>query len=201
MYLWWPILYTYLVLVNYSVYKEHFDCLIFKYTSLSFSFFSISNTSSWPSLYTCDFYGLFSSLTCPLWDYVIDWYFMATCASGDLICTRNFTWWRILYSWIILTVLFCTHISPCLTYSLLVRLPLDLVFTVVILWPILFIYFTFLSLSLLYGYMSTETWYPIHYAKHILVTPSLDMELFNGLICTYSSLCWYIFYKSHHTMT
>ena len=104
MYLWWPILYTYLVLVNYSVYKEHFDCLIFKYTSLSFTFFSISNTSSWLSLYTCDFYGLFSSLTCPLWDYVIDWYFMATCArtSGDLICTRNFTWWRILYSWIIL---------------------------------------------------------------------------------------------------
>ena len=146
-YLWWPILYTnFLVLVNYSVYKELFDCLIFKHNSLSFIFFSIGNTSSWPSLYTSDFYSRFCSFTCPLWvsyrlifhgymytylllvthsvqldyfeglilntyfpmfdlfsisttsswprlyslwNYFIEWYFMATCTFtfGDLFCT------------------------------------------------------------------------------------------------------------------
>ena len=30
-YPWWPILYTYLFLVIYSIYKELFDCIIFKH--------------------------------------------------------------------------------------------------------------------------------------------------------------------------
>ena len=34
--LWWPILYTYLVLVIYSVYKEVCDCIIFEHTTSVF---------------------------------------------------------------------------------------------------------------------------------------------------------------------
>ena len=95
---------------------------------------------------------------------------MATCASGDLICTRTFSWWPILYSWIILKVLFCTHISPCLTYSLLVPHPLDLVCTLVSLWPILFIYFSLVSLPIYYGYMCTFVWWTILYTYLLLLT-------------------------------
>ena len=95
---------------------------------------------------------------------------MATCASGDLICTRTFSWWPILYSWSILKVLFCTHISQCLTYSLLVPHPLDLVFTLVSLWPILFIYFSLVSLPIYYGYMCTYLWWTILYTYLLLLT-------------------------------
>ena len=50
--------------------------------------FTMSANSSWPILYTSIFYDLFLSLTCPLWNYFIEWYFMATRAwtSGDLFC-------------------------------------------------------------------------------------------------------------------
>ena len=106
--LWWPILYTYLVLVIYSVYKEVCDCIIFKHTTTVF--FSISTTSSWSSLYTSVFYGIFCLFTYPL-DYLIEW--------CGYMCT--YLQWRILYIFLILVTcsvhkevlnsLFCTHTS------------------------------------------------------------------------------------------
>ena len=87
----------------YSVYKD-----IFKHTSLSFIFFSVSNTSSWPSLYTSDF-----------------------------------------------------------------------------LWSILFIYLSFVRLSyrfIFFGYLCTYLWWLNLYTYLLLVTHSVQLDYFEGLI-------------------
>ena len=115
--------------------------------------------------------------------YFIDLYFLATCARtfGDLICTRTFTWSPILYSWIILKVLFRTHISPCLTYSLLVPHPHDLVRTAVTLCPTLFIYFSLVSLPIhvvFYGAHNGDL-----FCKHI-------SSSWDNWFCTYGGFRW-----------
>ena len=106
---------------------------------------------------------------------------MATCASGDLICKRPFSWWPILYSWIILKVLFCTHISPCLTYSLLVPHPLDLVCTVV---------------ALLFSLFASP-WWAYHHVIDILWLRALTS---GDLFCTYPLSWWLFLFKMSHSM-
>ena len=54
-YLWWPNLYTYLLLVTHSVQPDYFEGLILYTYFLMFDLFSISTTYSWPSLYNSDF--------------------------------------------------------------------------------------------------------------------------------------------------
>ena len=86
-YLWWHNAFPCPHLLTYSVCMELSYCT-FLHTPPQVDLFSISTNSSWPTLYTSIFYDLFLSLTCPLWNYFIEWYFMATRAwtSGDLFC-------------------------------------------------------------------------------------------------------------------
>ena len=76
--------------VNIPPHKESFE-------RLSFDLNSISTTYSWPSLSTRDFITSFVYLL--LLGGLIFTYFMATCTSGDLLCTYTFFWWPILYTW------------------------------------------------------------------------------------------------------
>ena len=94
----WHTPYTCPLLVTYSVCMELSDCP-FLHTPPQVDLFSISTKSSWPTLYTSNFYDLFRSLTCLLWDYFMKWYFMATYArtSVDLFCIHTSSLWPILH--------------------------------------------------------------------------------------------------------
>ena len=87
------------LLLTYSVCMELSDCT-FLHTTPQKDSFSISTNSSWPTLYTSNFYDLFRSLTCPLWDYFIEWCFLVTCAgtSGVRFCIHTSYLWPILYT-------------------------------------------------------------------------------------------------------
>ena len=76
-YLWWHTPYTCPLLLTYSVCMELSDCT-FLHTTPQVDLFSFSTNSSCSTLYTSNFYDLFRSLTCPLWDYFIEWYLLAT---------------------------------------------------------------------------------------------------------------------------
>ena len=58
-YLWWPNLYTYLHLVTHSVQLDYFEGLILYTYFPLFDLFSISTTSSRPSLYSSHFMASF----------------------------------------------------------------------------------------------------------------------------------------------
>ena len=96
----WHTPYTCPLFLTYSVCIELSEYL-FLHTPPQVDLFSISTNSSWPTLYTSNFYVLFRSLTCPLWNYFIEWYFMATYAwtSGDLFCIWGNFWCLILYTY------------------------------------------------------------------------------------------------------
>ena len=98
-YLWWHTTFTCPLLITYSVCMELSDCP-FSHTNPQVDLFYISTNFSWPTLYTSIIYDLFRSLTCPLWDYFIEWYFMATWArtSCDLFCIERTFWFLILYT-------------------------------------------------------------------------------------------------------
>ena len=89
MFLCWPILYIYILMVSYSLYKENFNVRFCKHTS---SFFMYFTRCSWPSLYISDFHGLFCLFPSPWWAY-IERYFMTTC---------TYLWWPILYTYLLL---------------------------------------------------------------------------------------------------
>ena len=72
-----------------------------------FDLFSTSTTSWWPSLFTCEFMAYFV--------YLLLLREISNDYMGAYLC------WTILYTYHLLMTyigLFCTHTSPCLTYSL-----------------------------------------------------------------------------------
>ena len=129
---WWPILYT-----------RNFLMAHFLHTTSQVDLFSVSTNSSWPTLYTSNFYDLFRSLTCPLWDYFIEWYFLATWAgtSGVLFCIHTSSLWPLLYIRNFLmsyTLYIFPHVLNCRKK---IRTSCDLVFNLVIFMAYFFIYF------------------------------------------------------------
>ena len=86
-YLWWHTAFTCHLLLTYSVCMEHSDCP-FLHTPPQVDWFSISTTSSWPTLYTSIFYDLF-----------VHWLVVREIIlSSDIygyMCTN--LWWPILY--------------------------------------------------------------------------------------------------------
>ena len=100
-------LHVHVPLVTYSVHMPSLAHLFCMYGTLWLHIFihnfpsrliSISTNSSWPTLYTSNFYDLFRSLTCPLWDYFIEWCFLATRAGTSGVLFRIHTYlWPILY--------------------------------------------------------------------------------------------------------
>ena len=85
---WWPILQTYLIFVRQVIlYILRFLMAFSVHIPPNVDLISISPTSSWPCLYTRDFYGLFCIFTSPWWAYVYIFY----------VCTPALSWWPILY--------------------------------------------------------------------------------------------------------
>ena len=202
---WWPILYIRYFLTAYSV--------------LITPNVDINPSSTWPSVYTSDFKGLFNKKTfSPSWANLYLGDILPPCTSGDLFCTSTSSWWRILYIRIILT-----------TYSVLASPHFDIFSW--ILWPILYIYFSLMGLCLhilwlhvsvpldplLYTYLIMVT-YSVHrkllewlsfrhtyfpmfdlFSKGITYSwPSLNTTEFYGLFCLFTSPWWnylYIFYS------
>ena len=89
MFLCWPILYIYILMVTYFLYKENFNVLFCKHTS---SFFMYFTTCSWPRLYTGDFHGLFCLFSSPWWAYIERylWLRARTSSWSPLLYIRNF---------------------------------------------------------------------------------------------------------------
>ena len=135
LYLWWPILYTYVHFCTYGT----FDGLFCTNTSSCLPIFYV------PPLHY---------VICTLVTFMANLY-IYICLGLSLhiygyMCT--YLCWRILYTYLLLIIysvhralfdgLFCTLTSPCLIYSLQVPRLDDLVCSLVSLWSILYIYFS-----------------------------------------------------------
>ena len=142
-------------------YGTFWRLILYTYFSM-FDLFSTSTRSCWPSLYTCDFYGLFVYFL--LLGWLIFTHFITTCA-------RNFV------------VLFCTH-----TFTMWFFLFIRKFFVSYSLWPILFFFYVF-YLYIFYGFVHTYLQWPILHTCPFLVTYSAYKEPFGVLFCTQSSLC------------
>ena len=135
----------------------------FKHTPLSFIFFSVSNTSSWPSLHTSEFYDLFCSFTFSFLrlSYRLIFY--------GYLCT--YLWWPNLYTYFLLVThsvqldyfegLFLYTYFPMFDLFSISTTSSWPICTVVILWPILFIYFSLVSLPIHVVFYGTHHWWPI----------------------------------------
>ena len=162
-FLWWPILYTYILLVTYSALFDGLFCthicpcwhIFYKYLL--------------PILYTIDFYGLFC-LFYSFWRaYIYLRYFM----------TCTYLWWSILYTSLIFVTYslhielfkfwFCVETSQCFTYFLQVLALNDLVCTLLI----------FRTYS-----VHIHSLFDILYTRNILMDYSVHIPSLGFLFCT-----------------
>ena len=166
-YLWWPILYTGNHLMTYSVH-------IPPYVDL----FSISTTSSLPTLYTRNFYGLYLSIYFYLVSLCLhEWYFMTTCerTTDDLFCTLTSSYRPILYIWNFLIYYFL-HKPP----------HVDLFFlNTISSWPVFYTSDLIWLILLIYSFLVSLFLQILRLHMHVLlVTYSVHMPFLGDLFCT-----------------
>ena len=182
-FLWWPILYTNLLLVTYSARTEGFE-----------GYFVHILPHVWPILYKY----LFFILICTLVTLVAFYIFFSLRDFTSWPCT--YLWWSILYTYVD-WVTYSVHMEffDGFLYTYHPTHFMSLFIYYCLLWPILYIEVKIWSFYMGDIYIRTLLWWPILYTCPLLVTYSVHREhfstlLFYGLFCIFISPWWAYLY-------
>ena len=158
----------------------------------------ISPTSSWPCLYTRDFYGLFCIFTSPLVSLCLHISCLHMHVPLVTYCVHMPSLAHIFCMFLMPnSVHIPTHVdefSMSITTSDLICTRVTFIAYFVYLVLIGELIFTWYIFN---GYMCTHNWWTILYIYLLLLTYSVRYILFVTLVCKTTSPCWSIFWNYH----